>query len=96
MPPSPAQARLAEFLETAERLKNERAAAGNVLETVEATPPEAWPSLAVFPNSRRMRRSKGWAMKYAAASTVILAKRSPWRSWPRRLQTRCRPRRTQR
>ena len=28
MPPSPAQARLAEFLETAERLKNERAAAG--------------------------------------------------------------------
>src|SRR5437870_13177211 len=49
MPPSPAQARLAEFLETAERLKNERAAAGNVLETVEATPPDAWPSLAVLP-----------------------------------------------
>src|SRR5437016_5764349 len=33
MPPSPAQARLAEFLETAERLKNERAAAGNELQT---------------------------------------------------------------
>ena len=49
MPPSPAQARLAEFLETAERLKNERAAAGNVLETVEATPPDAWPSLANVP-----------------------------------------------
>ena len=49
MPPSPAQARLAEFLETAERLKNERAAAGNVLETVEATPPDAWPSLANLP-----------------------------------------------
>jgi tetratricopeptide (TPR) repeat protein len=51
MPPSrrAAQARLAEFLETAERLKNERAAAGAVLEMVEATPPEAWPSLAERP-----------------------------------------------
>jgi len=43
------QARLAEFLETAERLKNERAAAGAVLEVVEATPAEAWPSLAERP-----------------------------------------------
>jgi tetratricopeptide (TPR) repeat protein len=51
MPPSrrAAQARLAEFLETAERLKNERAAAGGVLEVVEATPPEGWPSLAERP-----------------------------------------------
>src|SRR5207248_8060269 len=49
MPPSPAQARLAEFLETAERLKNERAAAGGVLETVAATPPAAWPTLAANP-----------------------------------------------
>ena len=49
MPPSRAQARLAEFLETAERLKNERAAAGSVLETVEATPPAAWPTLAAHP-----------------------------------------------
>src|SRR5262249_5402568 len=43
---SRAQSRLTEFLETAERLKNERAAAGAVIETVEATPPEAWPALA--------------------------------------------------
>src|SRR5437763_1707550 len=49
MPPSHAQARLAEFLETAERLKNERATAGGVLETVEATPPAAWPTLATRP-----------------------------------------------
>lgn len=49
MPPSRAQARLAEFLETAERLKNERAAAGSVLETLEATPPPAWPTLATRP-----------------------------------------------
>ena len=49
MPPSRAQARLAEFLETAERLKNERATAGGVLETVEATPPAAWPTLATRP-----------------------------------------------
>ena len=49
MPPSRAQARLAEFLETAERLKNERATAGNVLETLEATPPAEWPTLAARP-----------------------------------------------
>ena len=49
MPPSRAQARLAEFLETAARLKNERAAAGSVLEMVEATPPAEWPTLAARP-----------------------------------------------
>ena len=85
MPPSPAQARLAEFLETAERLKNERAAAGNVLETVEATPPDAWPSLANVPEfqtnaaleklgdevRRRLDRNPREALALAALATTI-------------------------
>lgn len=85
MPPSPAQARLAEFLETAERLKNERAAAGNVLETVEATPPEAWPSLANVPEfqtnaalerlgdevRRRLDRNPREALALAELATTI-------------------------
>jgi tetratricopeptide (TPR) repeat protein len=85
MPPSPAQARLAEFLATAERLKNERAAAGNVLETVEATPPAAWPSLAATPEfqtnaalerlgeevRRRLDRNPREALALAELATTI-------------------------
>ncbi len=85
MPPSPAQARLAEFLETAERLKNERAAAGNVLETVEATLPDAWPSLAAVPEfqtnaalerlgdevRRRLDRNPREALALAELATTI-------------------------
>jgi tetratricopeptide (TPR) repeat protein len=85
MPPSPAQARLAEFLETAERLKNERAVAGNVLETVEATPPAAWPSLAATPEfqtnaalerlgeevRRRLDRNPREALALAELATTI-------------------------
>jgi tetratricopeptide (TPR) repeat protein len=85
MPPSRAQARLAEFLETAERLKNERAAAGGVLETVEATPPESWPSLAALPEfqtnaalerlgdevRRRLDRNPREALALAELATTI-------------------------
>ncbi|HEV2719881.1 MAG TPA: hypothetical protein VG323_07655, partial [Thermoanaerobaculia bacterium] len=85
MPPSRAQARLAEFLETAERLKNERAAAGTVLETVEATPPAAWPSLAERPDfqtnaalerlsdevRRRLERNPREALALAELATTI-------------------------
>lgn len=85
MPPSRAQARLAEFLETAERLKNERAAAGGVLETVEMTPPEAWPSLAALPElqtnaalerlgdevRRRLDRNPREALALAELATTI-------------------------
>jgi len=85
MPPSRAQARLAEFLETAERLKNERAAAGAVLETVEATPPTAWASLAERPDfqtnaaleqlgdevRRRLDRNPREALALAELATTI-------------------------
>src|SRR5438270_1731949 len=85
MSPSPAQARLAEFLETAERLKNERAAAGGVLETVEATPPAAWPTLATQPEfqtnaalerlgeevRRRLDRNPREALALAELATTI-------------------------
>jgi tetratricopeptide (TPR) repeat protein len=85
MPPSPAQARLAEFLETAERLKNERATAGGVLETVEATPPAAWPTLATRPEfqtnaalerlgeevRRRLDRNPREALALAELATTI-------------------------
>ena len=85
MPPSRAQARLAEFLETAERLKNERAAAGAVLETVEATPPEEWPTLATRPElqtnaaleklsdevRRRLDRNPREALALAELATTI-------------------------
>ncbi|HKS23216.1 MAG TPA: hypothetical protein VJZ76_10490 [Thermoanaerobaculia bacterium] len=87
MPPSrrAAQARLAEFLETAERLKNERAAAGAVLEMVEATPPEGWVSLAERPEfqtnaaleklsdevRRRLDRNPREALALSELATVI-------------------------
>src|SRR5207244_10801958 len=85
MPPSPAQARLAEILENAERLKNERAAPGNVLETAEATPPDAWPSLAALPEfqtnaaleklgdevRRRLDRNPREALALADVATTI-------------------------
>ncbi|HEY6137403.1 MAG TPA: hypothetical protein VI670_06525 [Thermoanaerobaculia bacterium] len=87
MPPSrrAAQARLAEFLETAERLKNERAAAGAVLEIVEATPPEAWASLAERPElqtnaaleklsdevRRRLDRNPSEALALSELATTI-------------------------
>lgn len=87
MPPSrrAAQARLAEFLETAERLKNERAAAGAVLEMVEATPPEGWVSLAERPEfqtnaaleklsdevRRRIERNPREALALAQLATTI-------------------------
>lgn len=85
MPPSHAQARLAEFLETAERLKNERATAGGVLETVEATPPAAWPTLATRPEfqtnaalerlgeevRRRLDRNPREALALAELATTI-------------------------
>ena len=85
MPPSRAQARLAEFLETAERLKNERAAAGAVLETLEATPPAEWPTLATRPEfqtnaaleklgdevRRRLDRNPREALALAELATAI-------------------------
>jgi len=85
MPPSRAQARLAEFLETAERLKNERATAGNVLETLEATPPAEWPALAARPEfqtnaalerlgeevRRRLDRNPREALALAELATTI-------------------------
>lgn len=85
MPPSRAQARLAEFLETAERLKNERATAGNVLETLEATPPAEWPTLAARPEfqtnaalerlgeevRRRLDRNPREALALAELATTI-------------------------
>lgn len=85
MPPSRAQARLAEFLETAERLRTERTTSGGVLETVEATPPEAWPSLAERPEfqtnaaleklgeevHRRIDRNPGEALVLAELATSI-------------------------
>jgi tetratricopeptide (TPR) repeat protein len=83
--PSGADARLAEFLETAERLKKERDTAGSVMEMVEATPPEAWPTLAAVPElqtnaalevlgeevRRRLDRNPREALALAELATTI-------------------------
>jgi tetratricopeptide (TPR) repeat protein len=78
-------ARLAEFLETAKRLKDERAGAGVVLEVVDATPAEQWPALATderFQTSaalerlgdevrRRLDRNPREALALAELATTI-------------------------
>jgi tetratricopeptide (TPR) repeat protein len=82
---SRADSRLAEFLETAQRLKSERATAGAVIDMVEATPPAAWPSLAAQPEfqtnaalerlgdevRRRLDRNPREALALAELATTI-------------------------